>query len=158
MSSSICLLSCAFCSSPRATAFSLSLENSLWTGVERHRQRTDDRRRGALPLCPRQDCERRRRRYEPAQHTQYEVDDEKRSKDDQRHKVNPGDLVANGVIHLWREKNTHRHRFSNILRQVCKKKWIKKMDLRIKLTKTKLKIYIKKHKNWARNVITKKWW
>lgn len=35
MSSSICLLSCAFWSSPRATAFSLSLENSLCTRVER---------------------------------------------------------------------------------------------------------------------------
>lgn len=57
--------------------------------------------RDALAVDERQRC-----RYEPAQHTQYEVDDEKRSKDDKRHKVNPGNLEANGVIHLWRERKT----------------------------------------------------
>ena len=38
--------------------------------------------------------------YSPAQHTQDEVDDEEGPKDDQRHKVDPGHLDANGVIHL----------------------------------------------------------
>lgn len=40
--------------------------------------------------------------HSPAQHTQNQVDDEERAKDDQRHKVDPGNLVANGVIHLCR--------------------------------------------------------
>lgn len=39
----------------------------------------------------------------PAQHTQYEINDEKGSKDDERNKVNPRDLKADGIIHLCRE-------------------------------------------------------
>lgn len=41
--------------------------------------------------------------YPPAQHTQYKIDNEKRSKDDERNKVNPGYLKADGIIHLCRE-------------------------------------------------------
>lgn len=55
-------------------------------------------------LCPLPNCERQRSRYEPAQHTQHKVDDEKGAKDDQRNKVDPGDLVANGVVHLHRDR------------------------------------------------------
>lgn len=40
--------------------------------------------------------------YSPAQNTQNQVDDKERAEDDQGDKVDPGNLVANGVVHLCR--------------------------------------------------------
>lgn len=58
----------------------------------------------------------------PAQHTQYEIDDEKGSKDDERNKVNPWDLEADGVVHLCRETEREKAATGKRAAKMCHKK------------------------------------
>ena len=45
----------------------------------------------------------------PTQDSQDEVENEEGAKDDQTHKVNPGELKTHGIIHLEKHIETHRN-------------------------------------------------